>query len=249
MKSRGLQQLVERQQRARAAPPPPPARRRGRRPTTSMPERAAARAPPRGRCGRGRPRRCACRCSSTPAKDLRSHLPAFIDASACGDVAGARRAAGPAPAPRWRPGCRSGEFMTMMPRRVAASRSTLSTPTPGPADDAQVLGRVQHLGRDLAAAADGHRVVGPDDLRQLRGRHGLLHVHLPALGLQDCEAALGDAFEDEDAGSSGRAARRRARRYSASRGGHARARARSVAQPAAARSPGWPAGPRMSVAS
>ena len=43
--------------------------------------------PPRGRCGPGRRRPAACRCSSTPANDLRSHFPAFIEASAGGDVA------------------------------------------------------------------------------------------------------------------------------------------------------------------
>ena len=43
-----------------------------------------------------------------------------------------------------------------------------------PADDLQVLRRVQHLGRDLAAAADQDRVVGRDDLGQLRGRQGFL---------------------------------------------------------------------------
>ena len=82
----GLQQLVEGERAARAAPRPAPARRTGRR------RRPPCRAPgsarrPRGRCGRGRPRRCACRCSSTPAKDLRSHFPAFIDGVGLRDVA------------------------------------------------------------------------------------------------------------------------------------------------------------------
>ena len=70
---------------------------------------------------------------------------------------------------------------------------------PGAAHHLKVPGRLQDSGRDLAAAADGHGVVGLHDPRELVGRHGLLLVDLPAFRLQDLQPAVGDAFEDEDA--------------------------------------------------
>ena len=68
--------------------------------------------------------------SSTPPSALRSHFPALMEASARATLrARARSSATVNSAVEIM--FPSGEFMTMMPRRVAASRSTLSTPTPG----------------------------------------------------------------------------------------------------------------------
>ena len=64
-----------------------------------------------------------------PEKLLRSHLPSCIDAAACGT--------GRAPHSMWVKVSSAvamvlpdGVFMTTTPRSVAASTSTLSTPTP-----------------------------------------------------------------------------------------------------------------------
>jgi hypothetical protein len=69
------------------------------------------------------------RCSSSPEKVLRSHLPSRIDAAACGT--------GRAPHSMWVKVSSAvamvfpdGVFITTTPRSVAASTSTLSTPTP-----------------------------------------------------------------------------------------------------------------------
>ena len=68
--------------------------------------------------------------SSTPANDLRSQRSDFMAASACGMLRATAKSS-----PRVSSAVETmfppGEFMTTMPRRVAASRSTLSTPTPG----------------------------------------------------------------------------------------------------------------------
>ena len=69
-------------------------------------------------------------CSSTPAKDLRSHLPPFIEASAWATLrASDSSSASASSAVETR--LPIGEFITTTPWRVAACRSTLSTPTPG----------------------------------------------------------------------------------------------------------------------
>ena len=62
----------------------------------------------------------------------------------------------------------SGLFITTMPRRVAASRSTLSTPTPARPITLERGGRVDDLARDLGRAADHQRVVRRDDFGELR---------------------------------------------------------------------------------
>ncbi len=130
MKSRALQDLLEGDEAARAATRPPRARRRGRRPSPPCPKaRAAGRHLPPDAAETHDPEALA-RGARTPAKDLRSHFPAFMDASACGMLRASERSrarASSAVETRLPP----GEFITMTPRRVAAWRSTLSTPTPG----------------------------------------------------------------------------------------------------------------------
>ena len=57
-------------------------------------------------------------------------LPAFIATVGGGEVAREGEHEGDGQLGGRRRGCRPGEFMTRTPRRVAAARSTLSTPTP-----------------------------------------------------------------------------------------------------------------------
>ena len=181
---------------SRASTPPRPGRRRGRRPRSPSrrPARAATSRPIRPKADDPQPLPC----GSTPAKDLRSHFSDFIEASAAGmfrareSRSGQRQLAVETRLP-------PGEFMTMTPRRVAAARSTLSTPTPGRPITLRLFAASRHLGRDLAAAADGDRVVGADDPGESAGRERLLDVDRPPFGPQDLEAAVGDSFEDENA--------------------------------------------------
>ncbi len=67
--------------------------------------------------------------SSTPAKDFRSHFSPFIAASA-GATLRARASIRATASSAVETVLPPGEFMTSTPRRVAAARSTLSTPTP-----------------------------------------------------------------------------------------------------------------------
>ena len=61
----------------------------------------------------------------------------------------------------------SGAFATTMPRRVAASTSTLSTPTPARPITFSFDRAVDQLGGQLRRRADDDRVVAVDDLREL----------------------------------------------------------------------------------
>ena len=63
-----------------------------------------------------------------------------------------------------------GALTTVMPARVAASRSTLSTPTPGAPDDDEPRARGDQRGVDLDLAADDERVVVGQDRAQLVAR-------------------------------------------------------------------------------
>jgi hypothetical protein len=106
--------------------------------------------------------------SSTPGKALRSQRSAFMAASAWATLRATREEEGQGQ-------LRRGHEVPH--RRVhhhdAEARRRLEVHVvdadPGRPDDLQVLARLQHLRRDLAAAADGHGVVGADDPRQLRG--------------------------------------------------------------------------------
>ena len=64
----------------------------------------------------------------------------------------------------------SGAFATMIPRRVAASTSTLSTPDARAADHLQPLGALDQVGGQLRRRADDDRVVAADDLLERRSR-------------------------------------------------------------------------------
>ncbi len=116
-----------------------------------------------------------------PEKVFRSHWPARIEAAAWGT--------GRAPQRMWVKVSSAvaivlpdGVFMTMTPRSVAASTSTLSTPTPARPDDLQERRGGDDLGRDLGLRAHGDRVDVLHQLEQLRRRR--------AVGLDDFEAGL-----------------------------------------------------------
>ena len=90
-----------------------------------------------------------------------------------------------------------GALTTTIPARVAASRSTLSTPTPArPMTASRVPGGDQ-LGVDLDLAADDQRVVVGDDRAQLVARQPVAFVDL-VVGPEEIDALAGDRLSDED---------------------------------------------------
>ena len=90
-----------------------------------------------------------------------------------------------------------GEFMTITPRRVAASRSTLSTPTPGRPITFRFLAASSTSAVIWLPLRTGSRGREPrsSPARPAAGPSG---CRRPAFGPQDLGAALGDALEDED---------------------------------------------------
>ena len=90
----------------------------------------------------------------------------------------------------------SGAFATTIPRRVAASTSTLSTPDAGAADHLQPLGALDQVGGELRRRADDDRVVAADRLREVGVA---VDVDVEALA-QELDARVGDRLADEDLG-------------------------------------------------
>ena len=69
----------------------------------------------------------------------------------------------------------------------------------GAADDAQLLARGQHVGRDLRAAADDQRVILRDDFEQLLLAHTGLHVDVHVVMLfQALQGGRAEFVGDED---------------------------------------------------
>ena len=88
----------------------------------------------------------------------------------------------------------SGAFATTIPRRVAASTSTLSTPDARAADHLQPVGPLDQVGGQLRRRADDDRVVVADPLREVAVR---VHVDVVALA-EELDPGLGDRLADED---------------------------------------------------
>ena len=86
----------------------------------------------------------------------------------------------------------SGAFATTIPRRVAASTSTLSTPRP--TDHLQPVGPLEDIGGQLRRGADDDRVVVPDPLLE---RQVTVDVDLELLA-QELDSGLGDRLANED---------------------------------------------------
>ena len=92
-----------------------------------------------------------------------------------------------------------GVFMTMMPRFVAASTSTLSTPTPARPMTFSLCRGLDDLRRRLRLAAHHERVKFADDREQFVRLQPDLDrdIEQPARG-EFIDAALGDGIGDED---------------------------------------------------
>ena len=126
---RRREHLVRRSRRARRrARGSAPWRRTGRRRRRASRGRARG-ARPAGRCGRSRARRASCpRARPRPSAE-RSQRPCFSAACACGMLR-ASATSRPTVCSAAEVTVDSGALATTIPRRVAASTSTLSTPTP-----------------------------------------------------------------------------------------------------------------------
>ena len=140
----------------------------------------------------------------------------------------------------------SGAFATTMPRRVAASTSTLSTPTPARPITFRLRRRAISVGRHLRRRADDQRVVVADDL--LERRVGVdVDVELRA---QQLDAGIRDRLADENlhhaatgvsnASNARGDGRRRARCPRRARSATARPRRARVAMSKTSNQPMWP---------
>ena len=101
-----------------------------------------------------------------------------------------------------------GALATTMPRRVAASTSTLSTPTPALPITRRFSRAVDQLGGHLRGGADQDAVIGTDLLRQLLLRPVDAEIDVEVL-LQQFDAGVADLLLDEHL----QALRRRACRW------------------------------------
>ena len=91
-----------------------------------------------------------------------------------------------------------GALATMMPRLVAASTSTLSTPMPARPITLQVVGALDQVGGQLGRRADQDPVVVADALGELLVVPVDADVDVEALA-QQVDAGVGDLLLDEDA--------------------------------------------------
>ena len=138
---------------------------------------------------------------STPMKRFFSHLPACVEASACGiwrasaNISAMACSAVVIELP-------NGVFITMMPRAVAAGMSTLSTPMPARPITFRFLALLEDLRRDLGGGADGEAVVVADDLGELvlvLAEVGL-EIDLDAAILEDLHGGGRQSVGDENVG-------------------------------------------------
>ena len=92
-----------------------------------------------------------------------------------------------------------GALTTAMPRRVAASRSTLSTPTPARPHHLQSRAGLDDGGGDLRLAADDEGVGVGNGLEELPLGHAQPPLDgEPRLGFEDVHSILVDGISDED---------------------------------------------------
>ena len=88
----------------------------------------------------------------------------------------------------------SGAFATTMPRRVAASTSTLSTPTPARPITFSRIGALDQPGVELRRGADDDRVVVAD-----RGGEVAVRVHVDVEPVaKELDPGLGDRLPDRE---------------------------------------------------
>ena len=140
--------------------------------------------------------------SSTPMKRFFSHLPACVEASACGiwrasaNIIAIACSAVVMELPK-------GVFMTMTPFAVAAGISTLSTPMPARPITFRFVRLFEDLGRHLGGGADGKAVIIADDGGELvlvLAEVGL-EIDLDAAILEDLHGGGGQSIGNENAGS------------------------------------------------
>ena len=131
--------------------------------------------------------------SSTPPHFDRSQRPATSAACACGMLR-ASATSSPIVCSAAETTFDSGAFATTIPRRVAASTSTLSTPTPALPITFSRVARCDHVGSDLRRRANDQRVVAADDL--LERRLGV-DVDVESLA-QELDPGVRDRLANED---------------------------------------------------
>ena len=142
--------------------------------------------------------------SSTPLHFERSHRPCFSAAWAWGMLR-ASATSRPIVCSAAETTVDSGAFATTIPRRVAASTSTLSIADARASDHLQVRRLLDQVGGQLRRRADHDRVVAVDDLLERR-RLVLVDVEL---GAEQLDPRFGDRLADEDAHGQATAARTR----------------------------------------
>ena len=135
--------------------------------------------------------------SSTPLNSARSHAPPVSEPCACGTFrASASSSASVCSAAvitfDW------GAFATITPRFVAASTSTLSTPTPGPPDRLQALGALEQRRVELGGGADQDAVELADAALELRLVPVDADLDLEPGVAQQLHAGVADLLLDED---------------------------------------------------
>jgi hypothetical protein len=136
--------------------------------------------------------------SSTPENFERSHLPLVSDMCACGMLrASASSSAIVCSAAVTTFDC--GALATTIPRLVAASTSTLSTPTPARPITRSLLAWLDQLGGHLRGRADHDAVVGADALGQLLLAPVEPEVDVEVLA-QQVHAGVADLLLDEHLG-------------------------------------------------
>ena len=135
-------------------------------------------------------------CSSTPLNFARSHAPPISEACAWGTLrARANSSAIVCSAAVITFDC--GAFATTTPRRVAASTSTLSTPTPGAGDDAKPVRLGQQVGVDLGGRADQDAVVVGDATLEFGAVPARPQLDLEPRRPQQLDPGLADLLRDQ----------------------------------------------------
>ena len=178
-----------------------PARGSARRRRTCRSRRRPSRSPGpawrrAGRCGRSRPRRASFRTARSPLNLERSQRPSTREPWARGTLRQRARASArvcSAAATEFD----SGALATMMPRRVAAGMSTLSTPVPARPIAFSRSPRSISSAVILRRRADQDRVVLGDRLPQLLVGHLEAELDVEVLP-QQLDAGVGDLLLDED---------------------------------------------------
>ena len=149
---------------------------------------------------------------STPMKRFFSHLPAWVEASACG-ICRASASISVMACSAVVIELPNGVFITMMPLAVAAANVDIVDADAGAADHLEVLGLLEDLGRDLGRGADGEAVEIADQLGQLilvAAELGL-EIDLDAAILEDLDGGGGQRIGDENLGDHGASRRLRQR--------------------------------------